>query len=82
MNLNDPAWQGHYQLSAPLDVTVDLGSSQALGLIRSYYYEDLAAGPLVKPTTVEILTSPGQFDYQRRQHPASAAVHHREAVAL
>jgi RHS repeat-associated protein len=75
LDFHDPAWQGHLDLAAPLDVTIDLGSSQALGLIRSYYYEDVLAGPLVKPATVEILTSPDNSSYTSRgSTPSSSAV--------
>lgn len=73
-NYFDSAWQGHVNLGAPLDVTIDLGSSQSLDLFRSYHYEDTGAG-IFKPASVEILTSPDNVTYTPRgSTPAASAV--------
>ncbi|MDQ2913449.1 MAG: discoidin domain-containing protein [Chloroflexota bacterium] len=70
----DQTWEGHSNLAAPLDVTVDLGSSQSLGLVRSFYYEDTGAqSPAFKPTTVEIQTSPDNLTYTSQGSTAAAS---------
>jgi len=71
----DAGWQGHLNLGAtPLDVTVDLGSSQALGLVRSHHYDDPAQA-IYKPTSVEVLTSPDNITFTSRGIvTASAAI--------
>ena len=62
IDYHDPAWQGHLNLAAPLDVTVDLAVSRSLGFMRSFFDEDIAAG-IFKPVSVEILTSPDNLTY-------------------
>jgi RHS repeat-associated protein len=69
---NDGAWLGHYQLPAPLEVTIDLGSSQSLDLFRSYYFHYTADG-IYKPASVEILTSPDNSIYTSRGSTIAAS---------
>lgn len=71
-SFTDPAWQGHLNLAAPLEQTIDLGSSQPLGLMRSYYYHDPGNG-IYKPASVEILTSPDNFTYTSRGSTLAAS---------
>nr|MDP9281444.1 hypothetical protein [Chloroflexota bacterium] len=53
----DASWQGHQNLGAtPLDVTVDLGSVQAVGVTRSFHYHYPTDGRY-KPARIELLTS-------------------------
>src|SRR5439155_25834882 len=62
------------QIAAPLDVTADFVSSQSIGLLRSYYSDDPSQSTL-KPTSVEILTSPDNNTYTSRgSTPAASAV--------
>lgn len=75
---SDPAWQGHQNLSSPLDVTVDLGASQSIGLVRSYYYDD-SYWSIFKPASVEIQTSPDNITYTSQgSTPASSALNDRD----
>jgi RHS repeat-associated protein len=53
---SDLSWQTHQDPAAPIDITVDLGSAQAIGPVRSYYYNDPNDAPK-RPASVEVLTS-------------------------
>lgn len=71
-DFRDPAWQGHPNLAAPLDVTVDLGSIQALGLFRSYFFDSPGDG-VYRPVLVEILTSADNITYTANGSTAAAS---------
>src|SRR5207302_6373567 len=65
LDFHDGGWQGHYNLGAPLDVTIDLGASQSVGVFRSFYMDRPGDG-IYKPATVEIQTSPDNITYASR----------------
>jgi RHS repeat-associated protein len=62
----DGAWQGHQNLGAtPLDVTIDLGTVQAVGVTRSFHYHHPVDG-VIKPSRIELLTSIDGSGYTSR----------------
>ena len=69
---NDAGWQGHFDLAAPLDVTIDLGALKSVGLMRSLYYQ-LPSDGIFKPASVEILTSPDDITYTPRGSTLAAS---------
>jgi RHS repeat-associated protein len=65
-NLADAAWQGHLNLGAtPLDVTVDLGSAQRVGVVRSYHGHQ-PGGSIFRPAKIELFTSTDNVQYTSR----------------
>ncbi|MEK6225545.1 MAG: RHS repeat-associated core domain-containing protein [Chloroflexota bacterium] len=72
-NYGDASWQGHLNLGAtPLDVTVDLGSAQRVGVVRSFHYEDAGNG-IIRPAVIEMLTSTDNIQYTSRGSTVAAA---------
>ena len=70
-NENDPAWQAHLNLGAtPLDVTVDLGSAQRVGVARSYHFQCTGCS-YIRPAKVELLTSTDNITYVSRNTAAA-----------
>jgi RHS repeat-associated protein len=62
---NDLSWQGHQNLVAPLDVTVDLGTAQPIGLVRSHYFH-FPNDAIYRPASVELLTSTDNSTFTSR----------------
>jgi len=71
-DFHDAAWQGHANLASPLDVTIDLGSSQPIGLTRSFQFDSPSDG-IYKPASVEVLTSTDNVTYVSRGTTLAAA---------
>jgi RHS repeat-associated protein len=72
-NYGDASWQGHQNLGAtPLDVTVDLGSAQRVGTVRSFHYQDAGNG-ILRPAVIEMLTSTDNIQYTSRGSTVAAA---------
>ncbi|HEY6202469.1 MAG TPA: RHS repeat-associated core domain-containing protein [Candidatus Limnocylindria bacterium] len=71
----DASWQGHQNLGAtPLDVTVDLGAAQRVGVVRSYHFNCPGCG-VFRPAKIEMLTSTDNSLYTSRGYTvADAAV--------
>ncbi|MDP9281379.1 MAG: DUF6531 domain-containing protein, partial [Chloroflexota bacterium] len=71
----DASWQGHRNLGAtPLDVTVDLGATQRVGVVRSYHYNCPGCG-IFRPAKIELFTSTDNSVYTSRGYTvADAAV--------
>lgn len=65
-SFGDASWQGHQNLGGtPLDVRIDLGSAQRLGVTRSFHYHSPADG-IYKPTKIEVFTSTDDNIYTSR----------------
>ena len=69
----DASWQGHLNLgTTPLDVTIDLGSAQRVGLTRSFHYHSPVDG-VYKPARIELFTSTDNSVYTSRGATVAAA---------
>ncbi len=72
-NGNDANWQTHTNLGAtPLDVTIDLGTAQRVGVVRSYHYQDPNLS-MFRPATIELLTSTDNVQFTSRGKTVAAA---------
>ena len=66
LSFGDASWQGHSNLgSTPLDVTVDLGTAQRVGVVRSFHYQDSGNG-IFRPGQIEMFTSTDNTQYTSR----------------
>jgi RHS repeat-associated protein len=69
----DSSWQGHQNLGGtPLDVTIDLGTAQPVGVVRSLHYHSPGDG-IYRPSTIELLTSTDNSFYTSRGSTTAAA---------
>jgi len=72
-NYGDASWQGHQNLGGtPLDVTIDLGSAQRVGVTRSFHFHYPADG-IYRPSRIELFTSTDNSVYTSRGSTVAAA---------
>jgi RHS repeat-associated protein len=69
---NDRSWEAHQNLASPLEVTVDLGTAQPIGVVRSYYH-DFSNDAVYRPASVEVLTSTDNVIFTSRGTVLAAA---------
>ena len=64
-DFHDLGWEGHPNLASPLDITVDLGSAETIGVARSEQMDSQSDG-IYKPASVEVLTSTDNITFTSR----------------